>query len=170
MSNKRNRILVVSAALAALTLSVVILLFFREPYLVLENAESGRIRFITSVQECERFSIGYIHSVNQSPVAEIYEIRDGRIVLVAFEFETFGAGIPTELEPGQTLVHLPGGGMRIEGFDRQMEDLRYLIAHATNLTLYIQGSEVPLNSLDEAGQSLRFSVRQLNLWQRWRAL
>ena len=170
MSSKRNRILVVGAALAALTLSVVILLCFREPHLVLENAESGQIRFTTPIQEGEQFAIGYIHSVNQSPVAEIYEIRDGRIVLVAFEFEAFGAGIPTELEPGQTLIHLPEGGMRIEGFDRVILDLRYLIAHATNLTLYIQGSEVPLNSLDQAGQSLRFSVRELNLWQRWRAL
>jgi len=168
MSNKRNRFLLVGAALAALAAVMFITLCPRAPYLVLQNAECGRVRFTHPAPDGETFSIVYIHSVNQSPVAEIYEIRDRRIVLVAFEFEAFGAGIPTELEPGQTLIHLPEGGMRIEGFDRVMTDLHYLIAHATDLTLHIGSSEIPLTSLDEAGQSLRFSVRELNFWQRQR--
>ncbi|MCL2568643.1 MAG: DUF1850 domain-containing protein [Oscillospiraceae bacterium] len=168
MSNKRNRFLLVGAALAALTAVTFIIFCLRTPYLVLQNADNGRVRFAHPAPDGETFSIVYIHSVNQSPVAEIYEIRDSRIVLVAFEFEAFGAGVPTELEPGQTLIHLPEGGMRIEGLDRVIDNLHYLIAHATDLTLHIGGSEVPLLSLDEAGQSLRFSVQELNLWQRQR--
>jgi len=157
---------VAGAVFIALAMGVFITFCLRTPHLVLQNAESGAVRFATRVDEGELFSIAFIHSVNLSPVAEIYEIRDGNIMLVALEFETFGAGIPTSLEPGQTLVHLPGDGMRIEGYERVIADLRYLIGHTADLTLHTGDREVPLRSLDEPGQSLRFAVRQLNFWQR----
>ena len=158
------------AIFIALAMGAFTTLCLRVPYLVIQNAERGAVRFAERVEEGEQFAIGFIHSVNLSPVVEIYEVRGGDIVLVALEFETFGAGIPTEIAPGQTLLHLPGGGMRIEGYDRIIADLRYLIGHTADLALHIGDSEVPLRSLDEPGQSLRFAVRQLNFWQRQFAL
>jgi len=155
---------VVTAALAAIFL--ISLFCFRAPYLVLTNDQTGALLFRHRIDEGALFSVGYIHSVNQSPVTEIYQIRQGQIVLTALEFETFGAGMPTELDPGQTLVHLPAGGFRIEGFYRVISDLRYLIGHVADLTLYIDGREVPLNTLDASGQSVHFASRQLNIWQR----
>jgi len=154
---------VVTAALATIFLSS---LFIRAPYLVLTNDQTGALLFRHRIDEGDIFSVGYIHSVNRSPVTEVYQIQQGRIVLTALEFETFGAGMPTELEPGQTLTHLPAGGFRIEGFYRVIGDLRYLIGHTADLTLHIDGRDVPLSTLDEAGQSVHIAFRRLTIWQR----
>ncbi|MCL2828427.1 MAG: DUF1850 domain-containing protein [Oscillospiraceae bacterium] len=155
---------VVTAALA--TIFLISLFFFRAPYLVLTNDQTGVLLFRHRIDEGDTFSVSYIHSVNQSPVTEIYRIKQGQIVLTALEFETFGAGMPTEVDPGQTLIHLPAGGFRIEGFNRVIGDLRYLIGHMADLTLHVDGQDVPLNTLDASGQSVHFAFRQLNIWQR----
>jgi len=100
----------------------------------------------------EGFAISYLHSVNQSYVKEFFEVRQGKIVLSALEFETFGAGMPTELAPGQQLIHLPGGTMRIENFDRIIYDLHFFIR---GHKLHINGETFAL----EPG-SLHFSLIQ----------
>ena len=99
-------------------------------------------------------------------MVEIYTIRDGQILLVALEFESFGAGLPEVLEYGQVLTRLETGGLRIDGFYRPIADLRYLIGHVAEHTLHIRDQSVALQSLDRPGQSIQFVPRQLNLWQR----
>jgi hypothetical protein len=78
-----------------------------------------------------------MHSVNKSRVTEIFEVRNGQIVLNAVEFETFGAGMATELEPGQTMTRLEGGVMRIDGFNRTIYDMQVLVGQNTDHTLHI---------------------------------
>jgi len=87
-------------------------------------------------------------------------------MLIALEFETFGAGLPEGIEPGQTLTRLETGGLRIDGIDRLIPDLRILIGHTAEHTLHIRGQRVPLDTLDDSGQSVRFALRALNIWQR----
>ena len=128
-------------------------------YLRLENAECGRLLLRLPVQSEDSFTISYIHSVNQSPVREIFELSGGRIVLSALEFYTFGAGIPAQPEPGQTLVHLPGGGMRLEGFARETnQPLRYLIGYTSGLTLHMGDYEIPFASLAEPGEVILIRI------------
>jgi len=148
-------------ALAAVALTSILM---RVPYLTLSN--DYEVLFKTRMSEGEEFSVSFIHSVNISPVTEIFQIRDGGIVLYAVEFETFGAGMPSELELGQTLVRLDGGGMRIEGFDRVMDGPRYLIGHATEHTLHIGETEIPLKTLEAPGRPVLFAFERLNIWQR----
>jgi len=157
---------VAGVVLAALATALLSSFFLGVPYLVLTNDQRGALLFRAQVQEGETFSVSYIHSVNLSPVTEIYQIQGGEIVLIALEFEAFGAGMPTDLEPGQVLIHLPQGGMRIEGFDRVIDDLRYLIGHGADLVLHLGPDQIPLNTLDGAGQSVQFAFRRLNIWQR----
>jgi hypothetical protein len=64
------------------------------------------------------------------------------------------------------LEYLPGGGMRISGFDRVMGEFCYIIGYDTEHTLYLDERQIPLDSLDSAGQPVRFSVRFFNIWQR----
>ena len=133
---------------------------------MLTNDSSGAVLYRIRLNEGDEFSVSFIHSVNISPVTEIFEIRQGRIVLTALEFYTFGAGMPTEIELYQTLVRLPDGGMRVEGFDRVIGDLRYIIGHTVGQTLNVANHEIPFTDLDEAGQTVLFTVRRLNFWQR----
>jgi len=75
-------------------------------------------------------------------VSEIFEIRQGKIALTALEFESFGAGMPTELEPGQSLTRLPDGIMRIDGFNRSANFFDFMIGQ--NHTLNINGQSFEL--------------------------
>jgi len=149
----------------AFGVSVAFSLLIRTPYLVLSYAETNRVLYIAPFSEGEEFSVSHIHSLNQSPVTEIYVLTDGQIMLTTMEFETFGAGMPAVLEPGQTLTRPETGGMRIDGFERRIPDLRYLIGYAAEHTLYIADQSVPLYTLAAAGQSVQFTPRHLNIWQ-----
>ena len=75
-------------------------------------------------------------------VSEIFEIRQGKIILTALEFESFGAGMPTELEAGQSLTRLPNGVMRIDGFNRSAKFLDFFIGQ--NHSLHINGQSIEL--------------------------
>jgi len=98
--------------------------------------------------------------VNQSPVAEIFNTRDGSIVLSALEFQDFGAGMPTEILPGQQLTHLEGGVMRIDGINLEKNVLRYMVGRATDFILYIGHERIKLNELAEPGTLVEFSIRR----------
>ena len=137
---------------------------YTKPHLVLTGG--GKTLFIHPVYEGEEFSITYIHSVNQSPVAEIYQIRHGAIVLSALEFEDFGAGMPSGLEEGKTLFFLPCGRMRIEGFDRISSSIRYIAGHAVCLVLNIGYEKIPFTQLAEPGTLIEFRFARLNFWKR----
>jgi len=134
--------------------------------LVLTRAEDGRVLFLYSVNEGDLISLAYMHSVNKTPVSEIFSVARGQLVLTALEFKSFGAGMPTELEPGQRLLHLPDGVMRIEPFDRPAHDLRVLISEQAMHTLYIGELQISLCALTEPGQPVRFEIRRMNIWQR----
>lgn len=117
----------------------------------------GEVLFSHPVRVGESFSISFIHSVNLSPVEEIFEVRRaGELALTALEFETFGAGMPTELEPGQTMKRLPDGKMRVDGFNRILSEMHILV---TSHTLHLGSHSVPLYSLTSEGQ--RISLRVL---------
>jgi len=87
-----------------------------------------------------------MHSVNQSRVTEIFKVRNGQIVLDAVEFEAFGAGMPTELEPGQTMTHLDGGIIRIDGFNRKIYDLQILVGENTDHILHVGDLDIILET------------------------
>ena len=141
-------------------------ILYRRPYIVLTSAK-GETHIFHS-HEGDVFYLSYIHSVNQSPVTEVFEIRRGQIVLKELEFETFGAGMPTEVEPGQELVHLPGGGMRIINFNRVIGyELRVMIAYETEqVFLFGDTFRVPLYSVSEPGQTVSVMFHMLNVWRR----
>jgi hypothetical protein len=163
---RRKCFIVAGAAVIALATVALFSVSIRPSFLVLTNDHSGETLFKTRLNAGEEFTVSFIHSVNISPVSEIFQFRDGQIVLTASEFETFGAGMPTELEPGQTLIRLPEGGMRIEGFDRIISGLRYMIGHTTEHTLHIGSRQIPLITLDAPGQPVLFEIIHLNIWQR----
>jgi len=152
------------AAAAFVLIAAVALFALRvSPYLVVEDAFTGQVLFTYPINNGEFFSIKYIHSVNQSLVTEIFEVGNRDIFLHALEFEDFGAGMATELEPGQHLTRLPCGAMRIDGFCGRGIS-HYMVARATCQVLYIGGRQVPFDSFAEPGTIVAFSVSEKFNW------
>lgn len=81
--------------------------------------------------------------MNNSRVTEVFVVQDGVIYLKSLYFKDFGAGMPTELLPGQQLTELPNGYLRIDGFDIALPSLHLLVG-AQNHTLYLGNETITL--------------------------
>ena len=96
------------------------------------------------INEGSVFSISFKHSVNQSTVTEIFQARQGQILLTALEFEAFGAGMPAYLQEGERLVYLPCGAMRIEGMESVFDSILFSIGYGTEHMFHMDGRKIPL--------------------------
>lgn len=153
-----KRLLMASAALAALAAAVLFACTIKGQYLLLINEQSGQVLFCAPAARGSQFAVSFIHSVNKSPVTEYYRIEEGQIYLESLRYYTFGAGMPTEPEQEQTMRFEADGSIIIEGFDRPMPRLVYNIGRVANHTLHWQDNAIPLNTLDAPGQPVLFSV------------
>ncbi len=115
--------------------------------LVLLDAESGEEFSRYPVRYGDGFSIGFIHSVNKSPVTDYYEIRRDGIYVVKTVYYGFGAGVQTELEGGETLEYGDDGSMIVSGFNRKMDNLIYFVGTVSDHTLTVRRREISLRGL-----------------------
>ena len=106
----------------------------------------------------DTFSITFIHSVNNSPETDCFEIREDGIYGVKTIYYGFGAGVPTELEEGQTLTYGEDGSMIISGLDVKMTNLIYRVGTVSDHILTLgDGSEISLREL--CGRNARVGFR-----------
>jgi len=132
------------------------------PVLQASDTNTGRIYAEWAFNDSDEFSIGFIHSVNQSPVRETYTIKDGKILLLSIHFYSFGAGVQSDLGEGQSFGR-DGDAMIISGFSNSYNELN-LITGASHI-LFIDNEAI--NLLDLAGIygknahiTLQYSFRQ----------
>ena len=85
------------------------------------------------------FSVGFVHSVNKSPVIDCYEIRDGAVILTKTIYYSFGAGVQTILEEGQSLSYGDDGAMIVTGFEQEMSPLSYIVGTVSDHVLTLGG-------------------------------
>lgn len=146
--------------------SVFILFALSAPALVLKNADTGELIAAYPMDIGDEFSISFIHSVNQSPVTDVYQIRNEGIYVVRTEYYSFGAGVQTEVEEGQTLEFGPDGSMIVSGFDRRIDRLSYIVGTVSDHTLKIGGETVSLRDLCGQNTTVQFFYQrklQLNM-------
>lgn len=148
-------------------ISIIILSIFYLPvfkrFTVIEE-KTGKVLFYTDISNGDVFSVKYIHSVNKSPIEDVFEIEqnDG-IKLIKTVFHSFGAGVPCELEPGQILISKEDR-MEITNINKHID--RYLLKVGTvaNHTLCIQGREFLLDHLAAPKQTIRLEVRRIPVY------
>jgi len=145
-----------AAIMVTITASVFLLFIFSAPCLILKNGETGEVVRSFPVQDGEEFSVTFIHSVNQSPVTDVYQIRKGGIYVVRTIYYAFGAGVQTALEEGQRLEYGEDGAMIITGIDRRLERLSYIVGTVSDHTLQIGGEEISLRQLCGRNTTIQF--------------
>ena len=132
---------IMAAAIAAFMLS-------GSGILSLENGNTGERYASFAMDPGERFSITFIHSVNKSPVTDWYETdRKGRIWLKSTVYYDFGAGVPFDLNEGETLEYTDNGAMVISGIDREIPQFLIFVGTVSDHTLSINGEEISLRDL-----------------------
>ncbi len=116
--------------------------------LVLEDPKEKKRYAEYEIAPADIFSIKFIHSVNKSPVIDFFEVREDGIYGVKTVYYGFGAGVPTELEEGQTLTYGEDGSMIISGMEIKMDNLIYRVGTVSDHILELQdGSEISLREL-----------------------
>ena len=126
-------------------------------YLVLRNGDTDEEFARFRVSEGDEFSVTFIHSVNQYPLTDVYQIKDHKIYVVRTIYNNFDAGVQTEIEEGQTLEINENGEMVVSGFDQEMPWLSYIVGTVSDHTLTIHGEEISLRKLCGRNSKVRFS-------------
>ncbi len=145
-----------------MTVIIAALLFFwlSRPALVLVNDETDEVYRRFRAGEGTEFSVTFIHSVNQTPVCDVFVIAGGEIRAKETIYSGFGAGVQSELEPGQTLRYNERGEMVVSGFDFTYDPLRYIVGTVSDHTLEIDGETISLRDLCGRNAHVAFEYRR----------
>lgn len=127
--------------------------------LVLCYSENDEIIKSFDVEEGMEFSVEFIHSVNKSPVKDVFVIRDDKIYIDRTVYSAFGAGVQTEIEGGQKLEYDDDGNMVVSGFDVEFPKVKYIVGTVSDHVLEIQGESISLRDLCGKNARVYFELR-----------
>ncbi len=154
---------IVVAIMAVIIATAIFLVNPTEACLVVRNGKTGEILASYPMKEGGEFSVRFKHSVNQSPVEDRYRIEKEEIVVYETVYYNFGAGVQTELAPGQTLSYGEDGAMIVSGIDRPIADLAYHISPVYDHILTVAGKEISLRALCKGERAATFTYEK----KRW---
>jgi hypothetical protein len=123
------------------------------------SARDGTRLFSVPILAGERFSIAFTHSLALSPVEEVFEAMPGRrFRLVETRYADFGAGLPHEEMPGQTM-RFGDGRIILNGYTAEFADLWLRVGHIADHRLITPAGEtVHLKDLARPGTAVGIRV------------
>lgn len=158
----RTRITAATAIVAAVSLIIGVAIWAKTPVLtlVMKDRLSGEIYFEHQLDEDGAFSVSYIHSVNKSEVEEYYRWQDGTLLLYRGRYHHFGAGVATELRPGEELFYDEDGFMVIDKMHWPLDNLSYRVGTVSDHVLHIGAQSWHLKELAPELSSVVFEIYQ----------
>jgi hypothetical protein len=123
------------------------------------DAETQRVYGAWPVTEGEEFSVEFVHSVNNTPVTDTFAVSGDEIWSVSTRFYGFGAGMQTDLEPGEHLVQ-DGDALIIAGMSRKFRELNFIVGTVSDHVLTIKGETISLRDL--CGRNAHINVKVTN--------
>lgn len=127
--------------------------------LVVCDSETDKVIMQFAVTEGDEFSVEFIHSVNQSPVKDVFVIRDEKIFVDRTVYSAFGAGVQTEIEEGQTLEYDKDGNMVVSGFDIEFPKVKYIVGTVSDHILEIGTEKISLRDTCGRNAHIYFELR-----------
>ena len=128
--------------------------------LVLSNADSGQVYATYPVENGDTFAVEFIHSVNKSPVRDVYEIREGEIWNTQCIYYGFGAGVEEELGEGETLSYGENGEMIISNIEKKIDNMVIVVGTISDHTLYLGDETISLRDLCGRSSKVLFSCQR----------
>ena len=145
-------------AFAVLAVFTVFCFSVLDKCVLLRDGDTGKLIGAFPCEDRSEFSVSFIHSVNQTPVTDVYEVRGRDIFVVKTVYFSFGAGVQTELQDGQTMFFGEDGSMTVSGFEQKMDNLSYIVGTVSDHVLEIGGRNVSLRELCGKNTTVRFSI------------
>ena len=151
-------VLVLLLVLAAMMIPVHVL----EVRTVREN----RVLMVRRVVPGDTFSLGFIHSVEKSPVRDFYGVDAWwRLVQRETEFSSCNTGLPVTLQGREKLIN-DGARFRVTGMERVLPEI-LLWVHETsgNMLVFKDGSALKLARPGDSPKLLRVAVMPITAGQ-----
>ena len=151
---------IVTAALFVLAAAVILTVHVRNrDTLVIRNAETGEVFARYDCPDGTRFEVEFLHSVNKSPVIDVFEASDGIIRVAEARYYTFGAGMPTEADqPTWEFSYADDGAIVVTGITYTYNSLNYIVGTVHDHYLTIQGERINLREL--CGRNAKIEIYQ----------
>lgn len=150
-----------AAAILVAAAAVLAIIMTSGLFLVLTDVDTGEEYASFPMENGDRFSVEFIHSVNNSPVTDVYELRNGAdIFVVETDYYGFGAGVQTQLNPGEVLEYAEDGAMQIKNIDTHIPRLIYVVGTVSDHTLRIDDKTVSLRELCGRNSRVEFTVER----------
>ncbi len=164
MKRRTRKIAFTAAAVIVAAAVLIIAVEGGSRRLVLTDVNTGEVYADFPVSDGTRFSVEFVHSINKTPVKDIYEVRNGsEIYVVETDYYSFGTGVQTQLNPGETLEYGDDGSMQIKNIDKLIPDLIYIVGTVSDHVMCIDESEISLRELCGKNSMVRFSIEK-RLW------
>lgn len=140
---------IVTAALFVLAAAVILTVSIQNSdTLVIRNAETGEVYARYDCPDGTRFEVEFLHSVNKSPVIDVFEASDGIIRVAEARYYTFGAGMPTEADqPTWEFSYADDGAIVVTGITYTYDSLNYIVGTVHDHYLTIHGEQINLREL-----------------------
>ena len=164
-TNKEKRILRISlciaAAVIAITAAAVSFAMAQRPVcLVLRNADTGKRIAVIALPEDRTFSVRFLHSVNRSPVEEIYEARETELYVTGCIYESLGAGVETAAGEGEQMLIGPDEELRYTGIERRVDPLVYIVGTWSDHELIVGDTAISLTELCGKNAKVLFEAKR----------
>lgn len=161
MKRCTRKIAFTAAALIVAAAVLIIMLTGWGHRLVLTDVKTGEVYADFPVSDGTRFSVEFIHSINKTPVKDIYEVRNGsEIYVVETDYYSFGTGVQTQLNPGEILEFGDDGSMQIKNIDKLIPDLIYIVGTVSDHVMCVENREISLRELCGRNSMVRFSIEK----------
>jgi hypothetical protein len=154
---KRRGFTLAAVGAAAFLMTAGALLLAGPRALAVVDTATGKAYGRWPVKDGTEFFVEFVHSVNQSPVRDVFQVRGRRIVPVAAVFSSLGAGLPATAESGRTLSRDPTGALRLTGFTAAYRELPYIVGTVSDHILGINNERVSLRDL--CGRNAHITLR-----------
>ena len=126
-------------------------------FLTVRDRDSREVYARYPLSEGGRFSVTFKHSVNLSPVTDVYVIEGGDIYVEETVYYHFGAGVQTQLNEGETLTYGEDGSMIVGNIHQLRTNVGYIVGTVYDHVLQVNGQEISLRDLCGKNTALRFN-------------
>ncbi|PWM23994.1 MAG: hypothetical protein DBX44_05125 [Oscillospiraceae bacterium] len=153
-----------AAATVIVAIIAAALLSHPRHYLTLRDRDTGELYGRYALGEGERFSIGFTHSINLSPVIDVYQIENGDIYVEETVYYHFGAGVQTQLNEGETLSYGEDSSMVVGNIHQKRNNVGYIVGTVYDHILTVDGQQISLRDLCGRNAAVRFNYEFLMPW------
>lgn len=136
------------------------------PHIMIIHGESQNIVLQKSIRSGENFSIKFTHSIHLTPVQETYSIdKNLNIVLSQLSFDTYGVGIPSDLQDGEK-IELKNGKIIIKNMNRIFPYINLRVGQViADHRLLFENESVILSEVVKPGSFIQIRAKKISALQ-----